>query len=131
MYLLLRQDDEMPADLSLMDASGVAQSLRIAGEVMNQSGGKLALMSICIRSDFMSSPCKVRPVSAREVAIVKRLLQQLVEMSTETTAGDNSTADLVARVGFVGLIRRSETARADPVLMQCCEALLGTVSQGV
>ena len=121
----------MPADLSLMDASGVAQSLRIAGEVMNQSGGKLALMSICIRSDFMSSPCKVRPVSAREVAIVKRLLQQLVEMSTETAAGDNSTADLVARVGFVGLIRRSETASADPVLMQCCEAWLGTVSQDV
>ena len=131
MYLLLRQDDEMPADLSLMDASGVAQSLRIAGEVMNQSGGKLALMSICIRSDFMSSPCKVRPVSAREVAIVKRLLQQLVEMSTETAAGDKSTTDLVARVGFVGLIRRSETARADPVLMQCCEAWLGTVSQDV
>ena len=42
MYFLLRQDGEMPADLSTMDASGVTQSLRIAGEVMNQSGGKLA-----------------------------------------------------------------------------------------
>lgn len=67
-------------------------------------------------------------MSAREVAIVKRLLQQLVEVSTETTIGDNSVADLTALVGFVGLVRCSETARADPVLMQCCEAWLGTVS---
>ena len=82
-------------------------------------------------SDFVSSPCEGRPVSAREAAIVKRLLQQLVEMSAEISAGDRSTADLVALVGFVELIRRSETASADPVLMQCCEAWLGTVSQGV
>jgi hypothetical protein len=70
-------------------------------------------------------------VSAREGAILKRLLQQLVEMSAEISAGDKSTADLVALVRFVGLIRCSAAARADPVLMQCCEAWLGTVSQGV
>jgi hypothetical protein len=37
----VRQDEEMPEDLSSMDASGVAQSLRIAAEVVNQSGGQL------------------------------------------------------------------------------------------
>ena len=42
MYFLVKQDDEMPADLSSMDASGVTESLRIVAEVVNQSGGKLA-----------------------------------------------------------------------------------------
>ena len=40
--LLARQDEEIPADLSSMDSSGVVQSLRIAANVMNRSGGKLA-----------------------------------------------------------------------------------------
>ena len=41
-YLLVRQDEEMPADLSSMDVSGVVESLRLAAEVINQSGGKRA-----------------------------------------------------------------------------------------
>jgi hypothetical protein len=62
-------------------------------------------------------------VSAREVAIVKRLLQQLVEMSSVTTAADMSAADLAVLVRLVKGIGRSEAMKADPVLMQCCEAL--------
>ena len=41
MYFLVKQDDEVPADLSSMDASGVTESLRIVAEVVNQSGGRL------------------------------------------------------------------------------------------
>ena len=57
-------------------------------------------------------------MSARELAIVKRLLQQLVEMSSVTSA-----ADLAVLVRLVKGIGRSEAMKADPVLMQCCEAL--------
>ena len=62
-------------------------------------------------------------MTAREVAIVKRIMQQLVEMSSETSAGDNNAAYLAVLMRLVKVIRRSEAAKADPVLIQCCEAL--------
>ena len=60
-------------------------------------------------------------MSAREAAIVKRLLQQLVEMYAQTAHGTG--VDMEGSVRLVGVLRRSEIARADPILMQCCEAL--------
>ena len=62
--------------------------------------------------------CEGRPVFAREAAIVTRLLQQLVEMYAH-----GIDVDMEALVLLVGVIRRMEAARVDPVLMQCCEAL--------
>ena len=60
-------------------------------------------------------------MSAREVAIVKRLLRQLVEMYPHTAHGIDVEKETLVRL--VGVLRRSKAARVDPVLMQCCEAL--------
>ena len=60
-------------------------------------------------------------MSTRELAIVTRLLQQLVEMPIGTSRG--IAIDFKVLVRLDESIRRMEAARAVPVLMQCCHAL--------